>query len=86
MGARNPAPSAAGRWQFLDRSWRNGLAYMVRDRLVRYGLPKAQAKEVRVWLQRHPIYEWHGLYQDAGFLEVIKRGGRHHWDGGSHSC
>ena len=85
-GARNPASSAAGRWQFLDRSWRKGLSFMVRDRLGRFGLPKAQAREVRVWLAAHPIYQWHGLYQDAGFLEVIDRGGRHHWNGGSHAC
>ena len=84
--ARNPSSSASGRWQFLDRSWRKGLSFMVRDRLVRFGLPKAQAREVREWLAAHPIYQWHGLYQDAGFLEVVQRGGRHHWNGGSHSC
>lgn len=86
VGARNPSSSASGRWQFLDRSWRDGLAYMVRDRLVDHGLPHRQAREVRVWLQQRPISEWPGWYQDIGFLEVVQRGGRHHWSGGSHSC
>lgn len=77
--ARNPSSSASGRFQFLDTSWRPGLAWMVRDRLVRYGLPKAQATAVRVYLQRTPIAAWPGPYQDAGFAEVVTRGGWHHW-------
>jgi hypothetical protein len=59
---------------------------MVRDRLIRFGMPKAQAKKVRVWLDRREIATWPGWYQDIGFNEVMERGGRHHWNGGSHSC
>lgn len=81
QGAANPVSSARGRWQFLDNSWRSGLAYMVRDRLVRFGMPKAQAREVRIWLQQRSIAQWPGWYQDIGFLEVTSRGGRHHWNG-----
>lgn len=59
---------------------------MVRDRLVRFGLPKAQAREVRRFLGARHIATWHGYYQDIGFLEVVSRGGRHHWSGGGHAC
>ena len=86
QGARNPSSSAAGRWQFLDNSWRRGLSFMVRDRLVEFGMPRSRAREVRLWLERRNISEWPGWYQDIGFLAVVERGGRHHWNGGSHSC
>lgn len=86
VGARNSASSASGRWQFLDNSWRRGLSFMVRDRLVQFGMPKAQAREVRQYLGARHISTWHGYWQDIGFLEVVERGGRHHWNGGSHSC
>jgi hypothetical protein len=86
QGARNGASSAAGRWQFLDRSWRRGLSYMVADRLVAYGMPKRQARAVRTYLAARNISKWPGWFQDIGFLEVVKRGGRFHWNGGSHSC
>lgn len=86
QGARNPASSASGRWQFLDRSWRRGLSFMVRDRLVEFGLPRSQARAVRAYLSARPISEWPGWYQDIGFIEVVSRGGKHHWNGGSHSC
>ena len=85
-GARNPASSAQGRWQFLDHSWRPGLSHMVVERLEKFGLPKADGKKVRAWLASHPIAEWHGYYQDTGFVAVVLAGGRHHWNGGSHSC
>lgn len=86
VGARNPSSSAQGRFQFLDNSWRRGLSFMVRDRLVRFGMPKDQAREVRVYLGSRPIYTWHGYWQQIGFLEVVHRGGKYHWNGGSHSC
>lgn len=86
VGARNPSSSASGRWQFLNNDWNHGLPYMVRDRLVDHGMSKADAREVRIWLQQRPISQWPGWYQDIGFLEVVERGGRHHWNGGGHSC
>lgn len=79
VGARNPSSSASGRWQFLDTSWRDGLSFMVKDRLVRFGMPKDQAKEIRNYLASTPISRWHGLYQDIGFIEVNQRGGSYHW-------
>lgn len=86
MGARNPVSSASGRWQFLDTSWRRGLSFMVRDRLVQFGMPKANAREAREWLGAHHISTWPGILQDVGFVEVMERGGKHHWNGGPHSC
>ena len=77
--ARNPRSSAQGLFQFLDRSWRDGLAYMVADRLRDNGASKAQAKAVRVWLQGREIATWPAHYQRAGFLEVVERGGSYHW-------
>ena len=59
---------------------------MVRDRLVEFGMPRPAARQVRLYLGARPISAWPGWYQDIGFLEVVERGGRHHWNGGSHSC
>lgn len=79
VGARNPASSASGRWQFLDRSWRSGLSHMVAERLRDHGLSKADSKKVQGWLAAHPIYQWHGYYQNAGFVSVVTEGGWRHW-------
>ena len=86
VGARNPTSSASGRFQFLDNSWRNGLSFMVRDRLVEFGMPRADARQVRRYLATQPIYKWHGYWQQIGFVEVLSRGGAHHWNGGNYSC
>ena len=80
-GAKNPRSSASGRWQFLDSQWRPGLAHMVRQRLVDYGVPKSHAKKVRMHLQSKPINKWHGRWQDIGFIAVVTSGGAHHWNG-----
>lgn len=77
VGALNSS-NHAGRWQF-GVEWRHGLPYMVRDRLVRYGVGQRQATKVRVWLSGHPIHQWPGLYQDMGAFEVLERGGSFHW-------
>lgn len=81
VSARNPSSSAAGRWQFLNNAWNDGLPFMVADRLVRFGASQREAREVRKYLQSIPIWEWHGYWQDIGFLEVVHRGGKHHWNG-----
>ena len=81
VGAKNPHSSASGRWQFLDSQWRDGLAFMVRDRLIQFGMPKDEARNIRKQLSRMPIYRWNGYWQDIGFNEVIERGGAHHWHG-----
>ena len=84
--ARNPRSSAQGLFQFLDRSWRRGLAYMVADRLRDNGASRAQAKAVRVWLQGREIATWPAQYQRMGFLEVVQRGGSYHWRLAGSAC
>lgn len=81
-GALNGGGSgAAGRWQFMP-DWRHGLPYMIRDRLVQFGMPKKQARQVRLYLSNlHYIHKYPGIYQDIGMLEVVERGGAFHWDG-----
>lgn len=81
-GAKNPRSSASGRWQFLDSQWRHGGSFMVRDRLVKFGMPKQEAKRVRQHLGDTPIRKWDGWWQDALFNEVVERGGWRHWSGG----
>lgn len=83
--ARNPNSTASGRWQFLQ-AWQHGGSFMVRDRLIKFGVPKQNAKRVRQYLGNTPIYKWDGFWQDVLFNEVIERGGKHHWNGGNYSC
>ena len=77
--ARNKRSSASGTYQFLDTSWRSGLAYMVAARLKHYGMPHVNARKIRIDLQRTHISRWPSIYQRVGFNEVIARGGAHHW-------
>lgn len=83
--ARNGSSSAAGRWQFLQ-AWQRGGSFMVRDRLVDFGVPRANAKRVRQYLGDRPIYQWDGFWQDVLFNEVIDRGGYKHWYNGGDKC
>jgi hypothetical protein len=77
--ARSSLSSSAGRWQFLA-AWQSGGAHMVRKRLVAHGMPKADAKRVRGYLSKRPIYEWPGVYQDVLFIEAVRQpGGWRHW-------
>jgi len=77
--ARNPRSSAQGRYQFLDRLWRQSLAAQVAARLRDHGLPRPQARLVRDYLRDHEIATWPAVYQDIGFIEVNARGGAYHW-------
>lgn len=81
--ARNPVSSAQGRWQFLDRSWRQngGIHYIVTKRLRQFGLPSTAASDVRQFLRDTPIASWPGEYQDIAFVQVVLSGGWHHWTG-----
>jgi len=83
VGARNPNSSASGKFQFLNSSWNEPLAYMVASELKDEGIPKSVAKEIRIELQAMPIYEWHGYWQHIGFVAVISEGGWSHWSGGA---
>lgn len=56
---------------------------MVRDRLVRFGIPAQQARDVRKYLGARPIHRWDGLWQDVLFVEAVDRGGWRHWSGGA---
>lgn len=76
--AREATSSAAGRWQYL-KAWQHGGSFMVRDRLVRFGMPARQARLVRQHLGSTPIHQWDGWFQDVLFNEVIRRGGWRHW-------
>jgi len=77
--ARNSRSSAQGRYQFLDRLWRQSLAGQVAARLRDHGLPRPQARLVRDYLRGHEIATWPAVYQDIGFIEVNQRGGAYHW-------
>ena len=69
--AKGDVSSARGRWQFLDQQWRSGLSFMVRDRLITFGMPKAQAGNIRRQLLAKPIDKWTPVLQDIAFVSVI---------------
>ena len=83
-GARNGAgSSAAGAYQFLDRSWREGLAHMIFHELKKdYGV--VVAKQIRTKLMKTPINKWSREMQDRGFFTALnyegKWDGKHHWN------
>ena len=77
--ARSAVSSSQGLFQFLDSQWRHGLPYMVKDRLVAFGMDKQAAREWRVRLQRTPIWRWPARMQRIGHAEVLDRGGWRHW-------
>jgi muramidase (phage lysozyme) len=83
-GATNyPTSTAAGAYQFLDRSWRNGLPHMIYPELKKdYGNPFA--KKIRTKLQKTPINKWAREFQDRAFFTALnyesKWSGRHHWN------
>jgi len=78
--AKGDVSSARGRWQFLDQQWRSGLSFMVRDRLITFGMPKAHAGNIRRQLLAKPIDKWTPVLQDIAFVSVIThREGWRHW-------
>lgn len=83
-GAKNgQGSSAAGAYQFLDRSWRSGLAHMIFPELKKdYGVQVS--KQIRNKLMDTPIYKWSREMQDRGFFTVLnyeeKWSGKHHWN------
>ena len=77
--ARNKHSSAQGKYQFLDRSWREPLAFMVRDRLIQFGMPTDEAREIKHELASKEIARWPEHYQDIGHAEVLEQGGWFHW-------
>lgn len=79
------ATGHAGLFQFAQ-AWRHGLPYMVRDRLVQFGMNPRAAKVIRQRLQHMPIQHWPAIYQRVGFLEVLERGGYEHWWIGGSRC
>ena len=66
----NRSSGAAGRWQFLP-AWRNGLPWMVAERLISHGISRKEAKRIRKVLQAAPIQTWRGVYQDVGFAAAL---------------
>lgn len=78
--AANKSSSARGAYQFLDRSWRDSLVWMLLPEHRRQGL----GAEVRA-LRDKPIHEWNRYWQDAAFWTVInaKPDNWRHWRGGS---
>jgi hypothetical protein len=79
-GARNGGSSAQGRWQFLNNNWQHSLPWHVRNRLMEFGMPKAEANKIRRYLDRREIATWDGWLQDIGFIDVMLDGGAHHWN------
>jgi hypothetical protein len=80
--ARGDESSARGRWQFLDQQWRQGLAYMVADRLRHFGMSRTESKVIRLQLQSMSIDKWSPVYQDAAFVAVLNARGP--WSGWRH--
>lgn len=77
--ARNPRSSAQGIAQWLDRSWRYGLAHDVAVRLHAFGMPWEQALGLRAWLRGHEIATWPLALQQVGLAAVLEAGGWRHW-------
>ena len=80
--ARGSDSTSSGRWQFLDRPWRNGLSYMVAARLRDFGMSGKDSKAVRIRLQATHIAAWEPHYQDAAFVAVLNARGP--WSGWKH--
>lgn len=70
---------AAGLFQFMP-DWRHGAPFIVRERLIQFGIPKPLARQVRIHLTRiGRIEAWPAIYQRIAFAEVLEDGGWRHW-------
>ena len=82
--AKNRSSSASGSMQWLDRSWRSGLAHMAVYALRKDGrLTKAQAAEMKQELRATPITGWSREVQDAAAFASLNWNGElsnaRHW-------
>lgn len=82
--ARNPSSSAQGSMQWLDRSWRRGLAHMATLALQKDGtLTHRQALTARTHLRGIPIASWSREVQDAAAFASMNWNGElsnaRHW-------
>ena len=85
-GVVNASSGAAGLFQFMP-AWRHGAPYIVRERLVQFGMKPKQARQVRVYLSRlGRIEKWPALYQRVAFAEVIEDGEWTHWALAGSAC
>ncbi len=75
--AANPTSSARGAYQFLDRSWRDGLVWMMIAEAKKTGDGLiGEAKKLR----KKPIHKWSRYWQDRAFYTALRDGkGIHHW-------
>jgi hypothetical protein len=78
--AANKTSSARGAYQFLERSWKDGLIYMMikESKKSKDGLIP-EIKELRT----KPIVKWNRYFQDRAFFTAMningKWSGKHHW-------
>lgn len=79
---RTEPSSAQGRYQFLDRKWRFGLAHMVADALRDAGMPWNKAVKVRTSLRKAEIRKWDPILQDVAFAATLNARGP--WSGWTH--
>ncbi len=82
--AANRTSSARGAYQFLDKSWREGLVHMFikESKKTNDGLIK-EAKKLR----SKPIHKWNRYWQDRAFYTAWRFGeGRKHWYHGYLRC
>ena len=77
--ASNPNSSAQGKYQFLDKQWRKGLAHMVTVALREKGVP---VRGLKGDLRATPIKNWGPVLQDIAFAEVLNARGE--WSGWRH--
>lgn len=84
--ARNPHSSAQGIAQWLDRSWRYGLAHRVAVRLHEHGMTWPAALAVRDWLRGKEIATWPEAYQWIGLASSLDDGNWTPWRLAGSSC